>query len=155
MHTPSRRAHYTLVLTSLAAACATIVSGRTQRIAVDSSPPAVELTVEPNGTTALTPTTLVLCRNGGPYRLKFTKSGYAPLVISLDQDENGWLWGNALIGVVGVAVDFSTGAAYKLIPEEVHATLVPLSSRRGRAPNENLVIVDESGALLATVGIKD
>lgn len=116
----------TLALTLFAQGCATIVSGRTQEIQLRSEPADVLVTAQPGGHTVTTPATLTLPRLGSGYRLRFEKPGYEPQDVRLTTSQNGWLWGNILIGgLIGLAVDYNTGAAYTLTPAEVEARLPP------------------------------
>jgi hypothetical protein len=42
--------------------------------------------------------------------------------MQLHRGTSGWVWGNIVFGgLIGLVVDASTGAMYKLTPEQVHA----------------------------------
>lgn len=140
----------------LAAACATIVSGGTQKIKVTSTPSGVTVTADPGGHRVTTPAEMALSRKGGPYRLKFEKQGYAPIEMNLSSGMNGWLWGNILIGgLIGIAIDFVSGAAYKLSPETVDANLTATGAQLGHIPTNTLLVFDQQGALLMMVRLQD
>ncbi|MCI0590309.1 MAG: hypothetical protein L0Y67_01665, partial [Gammaproteobacteria bacterium] len=82
-------------------------------------------TADPGGIKATTPGELILKRGEGPYRVTFKLDGYEPYSVMLTTESNGWYWGNLLLGgMIGMAVDSSTGAAYRLSPDEVKANLV-------------------------------
>jgi hypothetical protein len=114
----------------LSGGCASIVHGPSQDVSVTSQPTGATVSVS-NGTTVVTPAVLHLQR-GTDYTLTITKAGMATQVIQLKGEVAGWFWGNApllllgiLPGLVGGAVDFATGAAYELRPENVVVVLSP------------------------------
>ena len=50
--------------------------------------------------------------------------GYTPYEMQLEKKLSGWVWGNiAFGGVVGVIVDGTTGAMYRLTPNNVDASM--------------------------------
>ena len=101
--------------------CATIVSTTKQDIKFNSTP--IGATVVVGGQQYVTPITVKLKRNSS-YKVTFTKEGYEPITYDISQKMNGWLVGNILFGgIIGIAVDFGTGAAYNLNPSEVNAVL--------------------------------
>ncbi len=117
----------------MASGCATIVSGRYQKIPVVSNPSGAKVFV--NGAEYQSPCTLVLNRKKS-YTIRVEKEGYVPVEIVLRykgirsgfKETNGWVWGNALFGVpivavIGVAIDMSTGAAYKFSPSKLNINL--------------------------------
>lgn len=105
--------------------CATIVSGTTQTINVNSSPAGATVKAEPGGIKTTTPGKLVLKRSTGPYKITFSLDQYEPYSATLITETNGWAWGNLLFGgIIGVIVDGSTGAATKLSPDTLNVTLV-------------------------------
>lgn len=106
-----------LVLTLNAAGCATIVNGRTQGVAVASTPPAA--TVKVDGLETTTPGKVELRRNG-EHTLVFTKEGFPDRDVKLESGPSAWLLGNILFGgLIGLIVDFVSGGAYKLSPDSV------------------------------------
>jgi len=105
----------------LCSSCCSIVQGRTQQVGISSSPSDVEAGVD--GLRVITPGTLSLDRNKS-YTVKIEKEGYEPGGATISRHLSGWLCGNILFGgLIGLAVDFATGAAYKLKPENVNVTL--------------------------------
>ena len=134
------------------AACATMMSGETQNIKISSSPPGVTVTADPGGYRAATPAEMVLPRASGGYRLKFEKEGYAPVEVSLTSSTNGWVWGNILFGgLIGLVVDFNTGAAYTLSPETVHADLDAIRVSAERLSKNTLLVFETDGSLLIAI----
>ncbi len=126
-------------------ACATIVQGRTQRIAINSVPPGAQIFVG-NDLVGITPAEVNFKRRRRVVNLRFEKEGYRPVAATLKRVASGWLVGDAawsgiqfanqgvvsesqrLTAVAGVAavtfgIDFATGSAYKLTPGEVRVTL--------------------------------
>ena len=67
--------------------------------------------------------------------VRITLPGYYPYSATLTHSVSGWVWGNLLMGgIIGLAVDASTGGLYVLSPDQVQAQLVP---GRRLAQNEN------------------
>ncbi len=139
-----------------AAACATIMSGGTQKIKISSTPPGATVTADPGGYRVTTPAEMALPRKDGPYRLKFEKEGYAPVEVDLTPGTNGWVWANILIGgLIGLAIDYSTGAAYTLSPETVHANLNAIGANAGELSKDTLFVFEKHGALLIRLTLVD
>jgi hypothetical protein len=58
------------------------------------------------------------------YQIEIAMEGYRPATVALTKGVNGWLFGNLIFGwIVGFAVDFISGSAYKLEPAFVSVTL--------------------------------
>jgi hypothetical protein len=141
-------------LAVLVAACATIVSGGTQKIRVSSSPTGASVTAEPGGYRITAPGEMALKRNATGYKLKFEKEGHQPVEVELTVGLNGWVWGNIVIGgVIGILIDFSSGAYYELQPGVVDAHL-PLQVT-GRQPRDSMVVFDAEGTHLVTIRFED
>lgn len=102
--------------------CATIMDGSTQAIGFSSNPTNALVTVD-GEVIGNTPLTKDLERKE-THTVLMTLEGYQPYEITLKQKSNGWVWGNILFGgIIGLIVDVSTGAMYKLTPEQVEANL--------------------------------
>jgi hypothetical protein len=145
-----------IVLCLTISGCASIISGANQKIAVSSNPEGAIVTAQPGDYRVTTPATLTLPRIKGPFILTFTKEGYSTMEIRLDRKTNGWIWGNLFIGgIIGIAIDFSTGSSYELSPETVHSNLTKLPFTQ--VPNEpsSLLIFDKTGTLLLTLTSKN
>ena len=107
----------------LASGCATIVHGTTTRINIDSQPEGATVHVDNN--TVVTPAEVTV-RNNGNRTVQFSKDGYRSTMIYLDQQLSGWVWPNVffgLLGLIGLCLDMSNGAAYKLSPNKINAVL--------------------------------
>ena len=135
-----------------AVGCASIAHGSFQEIEVVSSPPGARVLVEGKDT-GTTPARLHVKRKDAGVVLRLEKAGYAPVEVRLKRATSRWIagdvaWsaaqfvnqgysstGQAAAGAaaslaIGLGVDALTGAAYKLVPGEVHVTLEQLA----RAP---------------------
>jgi hypothetical protein len=108
--------------------CATMTTGTTQVIAINSTPQEAIATVE--GIQIRTPGQITL-KKGSKYTLKVEKSGYEAAQVELERKFNHafWLnilWGPVFIGipiVIGTIWDFASGAVWNITPESVHLTL--------------------------------
>lgn len=139
-----------------ASSCATIISGTTQKIAVNSTPDGATVTSTPGNFQVTTPAQLTMRRKEGPYTLRFEKTGYQPYEVRLSTGTNGWLFGNILIGgLIGIVVDTSTGAAQKLTPGQVHANLTEMKVSLRGSSQDTVVVFATDGSLLATITLED
>jgi hypothetical protein len=117
-----------LSLLPLAGGCATIVGGGShQAVTVQSTPAAANFTIQSSSGLQIaqgtTPSTVRLPRKN-EYQIQISMQGYQPQSTALTKGTNGWIWGNLLVGwIVGFAVDFLTGSAYKLEPALVQVTM--------------------------------
>lgn len=107
--------------------CAAIIHGSKQEVMFKTTPAGADVTVtDALGTThgsCQTPCTVKLKRKG-EYKVQIVKAGYAPVELVLERKSDGWIWGNIFFGgIIGLIVDFSTGAAYKIEPSEVMTIL--------------------------------
>ena len=114
-----------VIMLPLISSCATITTGRHQKIPIRSHPDGA--TAACGNQTTITPGELTLLRGEGPYTVKIKKDGYWEETVILKKTLCGSTAGNVLIGgIIGVGVDAATGAIYKLVPEEIDVTLKPL-----------------------------
>ncbi len=131
-----------LAACAFSSACATVINGSMQRVAVASDPPGAEVYV--NGAPAgVTPAFVDVPRRDADLQLRLEKDGYEPTVLAVERSRSGWLVGNVLLagfpindygmeawvgamvvyGVLGSLWDArSGGGAYKR-PSLVRATL--------------------------------
>lgn len=108
------------LLASLSA-CATIFTGTTQQIAIDSVPEGASCKVlqggAPVASVVSTPDTVRIEKSSAAIQVSCSKRGYHSADLTEVSGVNGWLFGNLAIGgVVGIVIDFSTGAAYRYTP---------------------------------------
>ena len=103
--------------------CATIVSGKSQDVSVRSNPLGANVAVD-DSALGTTPMILKLKRKSR-HTIKVTKEGYGEETRGTRRGFNWWFIGNLLFGgIIGIIVDFATGAVYTVQPEEVHVDLV-------------------------------
>lgn len=113
------------MLIFLCSSCATIIQGRNQDVLITSNPSGAEAGID--GIKVVTPATVSLNRKKS-YAIKIQKEGYKSKSSVISKGYSGWLWGNAIFGgLIGLTIDFITGARYKLIPESVDVILQPES----------------------------
>jgi len=110
-------------------ACATITRGTTESFTVESTPPGAKVRTSHGFACDATPCTWKLPRKDA-FRVTVTKDGYQPyeaqIRSSISSDGTVPLVGNWVLGgVIGVAVDYSTGAAQDLQPNPLRVTLDP------------------------------
>jgi hypothetical protein len=104
-------------------ACASIMHGSSQELNIASQPSGASVAVD-NLTLGRTPLVAKLKRKD-KHAIAVTLDGYQPFELTTTRSTSGWVWGNILFGgLIGLAVDLSTGGAYKINPEQVNAALV-------------------------------
>jgi len=109
--------------------CATILGGgSSQALGISSDPAGARFTIKSSSglqmASGAAPQTVTLPRKN-EYQIEFTAPGYQPQSAVLTKGVNGWIWGNLVIGwVVGFAIDFISGSAYKLEPAQVQISMV-------------------------------
>jgi hypothetical protein len=119
---------FLIAVAASAAACASIVHGRTQDIGISSSPSGARVTID-SVESGRTPFVAKLSRKNR-HVVKLSVDGYSPTELTLTKGVSGWAWGNIIFGgLIGLAVDASTGALYNLNPAELEATLARQGAR--------------------------
>jgi hypothetical protein len=126
-----------LAICSQLVGCASIISGRSATVAIDSYPSNACVTVRDNNGRAVastvTPGVVSLKRNRkyflpAKYTATIESPGYAPAQVPLRSTVNPWILGNIVIGgIPGLVIDNATGAAWKPADAEVHQQLMPLA----------------------------
>jgi CRISPR/Cas system-associated exonuclease Cas4 (RecB family) len=118
-----RRAPLTLALAlTTLAGCATIVHGGSQEIGLSSMPAAARVLVDGKPLGA-TPIVAKLSRKTG-HVIRMELDGYQPFEANITRAVSGWAWGNLVFGgIIGIAVDQSSGGMYKLTPAQVAGQL--------------------------------
>ena len=106
----------------LLAGCASITHGSNQTVKINSQPSGAAVRID--GTDkGVTPTAAELSRKGS-HRVELSLNGYKPYEVVLEPSFNGATLGNIIAGgIIGMAVDGSTGAGNTLRPEKVDAVL--------------------------------
>lgn len=116
--------------------CATILGGgSSQALGISSDPVGARFTIKSSSgiqmASGAAPQTVTLPRKN-EYQIEFTAPGYQPQTTALTKGVNGWIWGNLVVGwVVGFAIDFISGSAYKLEPAQVQISLVRAADEAG------------------------
>jgi uncharacterized protein YceK len=120
----------------LLAGCASIISGRSADVAIDSYPSNAHVIIhDDNGrqvATLTTPGVASLKRNRryflpARYTATIEAPGYAPAEVPIRYTVNPWIAGNIVVGgIPGLIVDNATGAAWKPKEPEIHRQLAPL-----------------------------
>ena len=132
------------ILIVLVVSCATIIHGTRQEISVNSMPSGAKVIVK-GVHMATTPAVIELKRKESNIILRFEKEGYEPVDIALRRSVDGWIAGNIIFGgLIGLAVDFIDGAAYKLSPAEVQTAL-----NEAKKQGMNLENLSEDGVIIA------
>ena len=112
-------------------ACATVTRGTSQKYMIESTPAQAEVALS-TGQKCITPCKLKLKRKHG-FTATFNKAGYEPLKAQVKSKFSGGGAaagaGNVLIGgIIGAAVDGSSGARNNLTPNPLRVKLVPLEA---------------------------
>jgi hypothetical protein len=101
--------------------------GSSQEVGISSQPTGATVTIDgqPMGPT---PVATKLSRKD-KHTIRITMDGYQPFELITTRKTSGWIWGNIVFGgLIGLVVDFSTGGAYRIQPEQVAATLASARS---------------------------
>ena len=122
-----RFASFAVLAVLMASGCATVIRGSEDTLNVQSSPSDADVRLS-NGMTGKTPATFKLPRKHSVV-VTVSKECYKPAevtVVPLTAGEGvAGMGGNVLIGgIIGIAVDASSGAMYDLKPNPVIITLL-------------------------------
>lgn len=95
--------------------CASIISGTSQEVAVNTKPSGAECDVERDGKTIghidETPGSLVVTRANSDILVECSKTGYEHTNATNENDVEAWAFGNLFFGgLIGLAVDAFSGA---------------------------------------------
>ena len=106
----------------LLSGCASIINGSTQKVKINSQPPGASVRID-GAPTGATPTVAELSRKSS-HRVEVSLNGYRTYEKVLEPSFNGVTLLNILVGgIIGLAIDGSTGASNTLQPEAVEAVL--------------------------------
>lgn len=116
--------------------CASIVSGSTQKVSIESQPEKADVRIFNNANVEIwnskTPTTVKLKRGygffeGADYRVEIAKEGYETKTLMISSSINGgwYIAGNFFVGgfLGWLIIDPASGAMWKLEPESINVTL--------------------------------
>ena len=112
-------------------ACATITRGSSQKYSIETTPTAADVELS-TGQTCVSPCNLKLKRKNG-FVVTAKKEGYEPAKAVVDSKVRGGGVaggaGNIIAGgLIGIAVDASSGAMNDLTPNPLHLTLKPVAA---------------------------
>lgn len=113
-----RRLSLVIVLAAAAAGCATVTTGTTQTITVDSAPPGADCTLTRSGmllATVTTPAPVTLKRDSKPIHVVCRKDGYEDGKVVANPVYESAAGGNILVGSIGTAIDASSGASSRYL----------------------------------------
>jgi hypothetical protein len=135
-----------------ASGCASIINGRTATVQIDSRPSEAQIVIrDKRGDTVLTtqtPATVELKRKDkfiwpAKYTATIEKPGFESKTVAIDQTVNPWIVGNVVFGgIIGLAVDNATGAAWKPKVASIREDLAPVayaSQQPGMPPQQQPV----------------
>jgi TolA-binding protein len=107
----------------LLSGCASIMSGRSQKITVQADPPDAKILID--GAVHTSPTQQEVNRMS-KHNIVVQKPGYKPCQFTPGRTMNGWGLGNILLGgIIGIIVDLATGSVASIDDDEVRMVLVP------------------------------
>jgi PEGA domain-containing protein len=105
-----------------ASGCATVMHGKTQPIGITSTPNRADVIVD-QALVGVTPLIVEMARDTN-HLVLIRKEGYHPYSTFVTQSVSGAVAGNIVTGgLIGGAIDKSTGAMYKLSPSNINAIL--------------------------------
>jgi len=123
-----------LLGTALAAltlsACASVTRGTTEAFVIETDPPGAHAQLS-NGRSCTTPCTMTLPRRSN-FTVALTKDGYEDVQANVTNTTSGagaaGMAGNILVGgIIGVAVDATTGATQDLTPNPLTVRMLPIN----------------------------
>jgi hypothetical protein len=104
--------------------CATIILGSRQSVGISSMPTNATIFINDIDYGA-TPRTVDLKKSDAKsFKVRIELEGYEPYETVLTRKTSGWIAGNIVFGgLIGLVIDFATGGAYVLTPEQIQAEL--------------------------------
>ncbi len=127
-----------LVVALGVAACASIMHGTGQKLNIASEPAGATVSVD-DQVVGVTPVVAKLRRND-PHTILVKLDGYQPFQLRTTRHMDGWVLGNLVFGgPLGLIIDFTDGAAYKLKPKDIAAQLARTNAN-ARVENGTLYV---------------
>jgi hypothetical protein len=110
-------------------ACASIVEGSSQNVAINTTPTGCQCKVEREGellaTVPLTPASVHIDKSKNDIMVTCSKDGYETAMLMYSPEFVGTTFGNILLGGgIGAIVDAGTGANY-IYPSQITLSLTP------------------------------
>ena len=114
--------YLTLFLALVLTGCATIVTGTSTDVAIQSDPQEAEIKI--NGQDyGDTPKTVTLDSDRS-HTVELQLEGYETETVQFRKSTSGWLAGNILLGgIPGLIIDVASGGMYVLSPKQLNADL--------------------------------
>lgn len=117
-----------LMLSIALTSCAMIMSGTSDKVAINSNISNADIYI--NGRLIGKTPAIVKLSKSKEHEIVVKKEGYIPFVIQTDRSLNLWFLGDillipGLVGIVGLVLDFATGATFDIEPESIFANLSP------------------------------
>jgi hypothetical protein len=127
------RAASAVALCASLGACATVVRGTQTDFKVASTPPGASVTTSTGFSCSPTPCTIKKMIRKEAFDATITLAGYKPKTVHIQSLVEGGgaagAVGNVLVGgIIGVAVDATSGAMDDLVPNPVSVTLEPVDA---------------------------
>lgn len=118
-----------LVLTCLATSCATVTTGTSQTITVETEPPGASCKMtrdnETIGVVNPTPGSVTIGKDKDDIDISCELSGYHTTTKNLDSSFQGMTLGNVILGgIIGIAIDAGSGAMNEY-PSSISLRLMP------------------------------
>ena len=123
---------FVVLLAIVCVGCASIMGGGSRQIIPITSVPEATYVVKQGATgmtvaEGTTPGEMDLSRKN-EYIVEVSLPGYRDQTVAITKGTNPWVWGNlACGGVLGIIIDYSSGAAYKLEPEQISIEMLTVS----------------------------
>lgn len=103
--------------------CASIISGKYQDVEIKSNPSGAMVLV--NGMQVGKTPLVTEMKRKKRHEIKFQKEGYVDEIRMTKRGYNWWNAGNIILGgIIGIIIDFATGAVYSVEPEELNVSLL-------------------------------
>jgi hypothetical protein len=119
--------------------CATITRGIHEKLTVQSDPPAADVKLS-TGEHSVTPAKFVKHRRTESFTVTISKPGYVSQTVKVESKASATggtvMAANVLAGVVGIAVDASTGAYDSLYPNPISVRLTPVPLSKPLKPRK-------------------
>lgn len=133
----------------LVSACASIIDGSTQQIAIESTPPGAQCDFSRQGNVigqTTTPGGVVVQKTKHNIQISCQKEGYETTTATLKSGVAGATWGNIILGGgIGWAIDSASGSDNKY-EEFVSVSMVPKIAAPGTAPTATAPVAAATAA---------
>ncbi len=102
--------------------CASIISRSEQDVQIRSNP--AEASVEIDGMRYGSTPVMAKLKRKSRHEVKVSKEGFHPETRLTGRGFNWWFMGNIILGgIIGIIIDFATGAVYSVKPDEINISL--------------------------------